>query len=311
MDMTLRDCLREATKISLQQDLADLERSDMASILSVDLLEDKIKELSRKMLFLPHEGVVLMLSKYCFELSPADTEQLYGFENAKGRFRYYRRLLSDCMGLRKNEQISDASLERACKIVMDDYLRDEMGDADETSKVVFFKGKRAFKTIRRTLAIAALIAALMFTMLMAASADFRERVIAWIVETYEKYSVFEVKDSKSTEAASPLGFTMSYLPDGAELVDTLEDVDSAFYIYELADTKTLKISIYPANTRVYVDTEGVEIHPLQMGELEGYWFAKDSLHYVCFEKDGCFISVFGTAGIEELWKVAAGIEINN
>lgn len=307
MDMTLRDCLREATRISLQKDLADLERSDMASILSMDLPEDKIKELSRKMLFLPHEGVVLMLSKYCFELSPADTEQLYGFENAKGRFRYYRRLLSDCMCLRKNEQISDASLESACKIVMDDYLRNEMGDADETSKVVPFKGKRVFRTIRRTLAIAALVAALMFTMLMAASADFRERVIQWIVETYEKYSVFEVKDDKNAATADPLAYTFSYLPDGAELVNSIEGSFYADYRYEMNDSQYIDILICPADQRVYVDTEGAEIHPLQIGDLEGYWFSKDTLRYVCYEMDGCQFSLCGTVDIDELLKVAGSV----
>lgn len=311
MDMTLRDCLREAVKISLQQDLADLERSDMASILSVDLPEDKIKELSRKMLFLPHEGVVLMLSKYCFEFSPADTEQLYGFENAKGRFRYYRRLLSDCMGLRKNEQISDASLESACKIVMDDYLRNEMGDADETSKVVPFKGKHAFRTIRRTLAIAALVAALMFTMLMAASADFRERVIAWLVETYEKYSVFDMSGEDNKPSANPRNYTFSYLPEGAELVDSFNEADFTYYEYEVNGSQSIKIMVCTANKKIYVNSEGAEIHPLQLGELEGYWFAKDSLRYVCFERDGEYYSIYGTADVEELWKVASNIEKNN
>lgn len=307
MDMTLRDCLREATRISLQKDLADLERSDMASILSMDLPEDKIKELSRKMLFLPHEGVVLMLSKYCFELSPADTEQLYGFENAKGRFRYYRRLLSDCMGLRENEQISDVSLESACKIVMDDYLRNEMGDADETSKVVPFKGKRVFRTIRRTLAIAALVAALMFTMLMAASADFRERVIQWIVETYEQYSMFKIESREKPVFASPTSFAFNYLPEGAELTDSVEDEYYAEYEYDVGGTQYIDILIFPVGQQVYVDTEGAEIRPLQVGNLEGYWFSKDTLRYVCFEMDGCQFSVCGTVDIEELIKVANSV----
>jgi len=44
----------------------------------------------------------------------------------KGRFRFYRELLSTSMGLSSEQVISDASLNRACKIAMKDYLRTEL-----------------------------------------------------------------------------------------------------------------------------------------------------------------------------------------
>ena len=170
------------------------------------------------------------------------------------------------------------------------------------------KRRPMWVTVARAAAMIALACVLTFGTLMAASAEFRERVIQWIVETYEKYSVFEVKDDKNAATADPLAYTFSYLPDGAELVNSIEGSFYADYRYEMNDSQYIDILICPADQRVYVDTEGAEIHPLQIGDLEGYWFSKDTLRYVCYEMDGCQFSLCGTVDIDELLKVAASVE---
>lgn len=160
----------------------------------------------------------------------------------------------------------------------------------------------------RIAAMIALACVLTFGSFMAVSAEFRERVIEWIVETYEQYSVFEIKGDENVDTANPLGYTFTYLPEGAKLIDKIEDDDFADYGYEVNGTQEIDITICPANYRVYVDTEGAEIHPLQIGDLEGYWLSKDALRYVCFELDGCQFSINGTVDIDELMKVAASVE---
>ena len=307
MEMTLRDCLREASALSLKHDAEALGCSEPMPGASVDLPQDRIEELSRKMLLLPHEAVVLLLNRYSFRLSPADTEELYDIEDAKGRFRFYRRLLSDCMGLGEDELISDASMESACKSMMEEYLRIEMGETVTEDKIVPFQGKRRIRTVGRALLIAAILAALLIGMLMAVSAEFRERVLSWFIEEHREYSVFQVKHSVDYTSATAQSFLFTYLPEGAELTQSDMDDDSGFRTYKINGEKTLKISIYPANTRVYVDTENAEVHPLQMGEIEGYWFSKEDLNYVCFELDEYYISVFGTTDIDELLKVVKSV----
>lgn len=307
MEMTLRDCLREASALSLKHDAEALGCSEPMPGASVDLPRSRIEELSRKMLLLPHEAVVLLLNRYSFRLSPADTEELYDMEDAKGRFRFYRRLLSDCMGLGKDELISDASLESACKSMMEEYLRIELGETVTEEKIVPFKGKRRIRTVGRALLIAAILAALLIGMLMAVSAEFRERVLSWFIEEHREYSVFQVKHSVDYTSATARSFLFTYLPEGAELTQSDMDDDSGLRTYKINGEKTLKISIHPANTRVYVDTENAEVHPLQMGEIEGYWFSKEDLNYVCFELDEYYISVFGTTDIDELLKVVKSV----
>ncbi|MBQ9720754.1 MAG: hypothetical protein IJV64_08680, partial [Oscillospiraceae bacterium] len=242
MEMTLRDCLREASALSLKHDAEALGCSEPMPGASVDLPQDRIEELSRKMLLLPHEAVVLLLNRYSFRLSPADTVELYDIEDAKGRFRFYRRLLSDCMGLGEDELISDASMESACKSMMEEYLRIEMGETVTEDKIVPFQGKRRIRTVGRALLIAAILAALLIGMLMAVSAEFRERVLSWFIEEHREYSVFQVKHSVDYTSATAQSFLFTYLPEGAELTQSDMDDDSGFRTYKINGEKTLKIS---------------------------------------------------------------------
>lgn len=310
MEMTLRDCLHEASMSSMLRDMTVCGRADPDETASVELPREKIEALSRKILFLPHEGVCVLLARYCFELSCADTEQFYGVEDAKGRFRFYRKLLSSCMGLGEKELISDASLKEACGIVMNEYLKDEAAEAPEaedSGKVVPMRGGRRIRTIGRALLIAALLATLLLGMLMAVSAKVRERVVNWFVEEHKEYSVFEVKQDVDRSLLDPRDYTFTYLPEGAELVDSFDVVDFTYSEYEVNGKQSVKIMICTANKKVYVNTENAEVHELQLGALEGYWFAKDDLKYVCFEMDDFYFSVYGTADIDELFKVAGSV----
>ena len=45
----------------------------------------------------------------------------------------------------------------------------------------------------KAVAVAAITITLLFSTAMVASAQFREKVIAWVVETFEKYSIFELQ----------------------------------------------------------------------------------------------------------------------
>ena len=57
----------------------------------------------------------------------------------------------------------------------------------------------------------------------------------------------------------------------------------------------------------YVDTENTKIEPFDKGGVTGYFFQKDGMSYICFERDGCFFSVYGSIDTDELAKIAASI----
>ena len=126
MDMNWQTMLHEAANASFEKDIEVRSAADNDAYSCVDLPKAKIRELSEKILHLPHQGIVLLFSRYCFRLSPQETEKFFQMKNAKGRFRFYRELLSTSMGLSSEQVISDASLNRACKIAMKDYLRTEL-----------------------------------------------------------------------------------------------------------------------------------------------------------------------------------------
>ena len=99
MDMNWQAMLREAADASFEKNIEALAAADNDAYSCVDLSQSKIWELSKKILLLPHPGIVLLFSRYCFQLSPEETEMFFQLKNAKGAFRFYRSLLSSCMRL--------------------------------------------------------------------------------------------------------------------------------------------------------------------------------------------------------------------
>ena len=143
MDMNWQAMLHEAAKASFEKDIEVRAAADNDAYSCVDLPKAKIQELSEKILRLPHQGIALLFSRYCFRLSPQETEKLFQIKNAKGRFRFYRDLLSSSMGLDSEQVISDASLNHACKIAMKDYLRTELKEDSAASSA----GKSRTRTL--------------------------------------------------------------------------------------------------------------------------------------------------------------------
>ena len=133
MDMSWQALLQEAAATSLEKTADTLAAAENDNCACVDLHQQQIHELSKKILLLPHQGCVLLLSRYCFRLSPEETEMFFHLENAKGRFRFYKELLSSSMGVEAGHMISDDTFGKACHITLKDYLRNEL-EADTDDK---------------------------------------------------------------------------------------------------------------------------------------------------------------------------------
>ena len=200
MDMNWQTMLHEAANASFEKDIEVRSAADNDAYSCVDLPKAKIRELSEKILHLPHQGIVLLFSRYCFRLSPQETEK-FQMKNAKGRFHFYRELLSLSMGLSSEQVISEDSLNQACKIAMKDYLRMELKKDPDVNNVGKNRTSIAFKRFSKAVAVATITITLLFSTAMVVNAQFREKVIAWVVETFEKYSSFEVqRDGENTQA---------------------------------------------------------------------------------------------------------------
>ena len=102
--------------------------------------------------------------------------------------------LQDCHPILPGSS-SDISLNHACKIVMKDYLRTELKEDSAASSAEKSRTYIVFRRFGKAVAVAAITITLLFSTAMVANAQFREKVIAWVVETFEKYSIFELQSN--------------------------------------------------------------------------------------------------------------------
>ena len=79
------------------------------------------------------------------------------------------------------------------------------------------------------------------------------------------------------------------------------------YEYAINEAESFEIMITQSDNRVYFDTENTKIEPFDKGGVTGYFFQKDGMSYICFERDSCFFSVYGSIDTDELVKIAASI----
>ena len=99
----------------------------------------------------------------------------------------------------------------------------------------------------------------------------------------------------------------TYLPDGAELKNTVEQPEMLAYEYAINESSYFNILLSKSDTRIYADAENTEIESFDKDGVIGYYFKKDDLNYICYERDGDFFSIYGSIDMDELIKIAAGI----
>jgi len=229
MDMNWQTMLHEAANASFEKDIEVRSAADNDAYSCVDLPKAKIRELSEKILHLPHQGIVLLFSRYCFRLSPQETEKFFQMKNAKGRFRFYRELLSTSMGLSSEQVISDASLNRACKIAMKDYLRTELKEDAAVSSTGKSRTHIVFRRFGKAVAVAAITITLLFSTAMVTNGKIREKVIAWIVETFKNTVSLNCKATGKHQSPICRAYKPTYLPDGAEMKEYGETAEMLAY----------------------------------------------------------------------------------
>ena len=264
MDMSWQALLQEAAATSFEKTADTLAAAENDNCACIDLHQQQIHELSKKILLLPHQGRVLLLSRYCFRLSPEETEMFFHLENAKGRFRFYKELLSSSMGVEAGCMIPDDTFVKACHIALKGYLHNELEEDADDEAAGNNRTHIAFRKVWKTVAVAAITLTLLFSTCMVANAQFRERVISWVIETFEKYSIFELHGDELDEPQDLTEYQAGYLPDGAILQDTTKQPNTepgiVLYEYAINEVESFEIMITQSDNRVYFDTENTKIY---------------------------------------------------
>ena len=100
---------------------------------------------------------------------------------------------------------------------MKEYLRAELRKDPDVHRSDQ-QGTLIFRRIRKAVAVAAITLVILFSTVMVANAQFREKVIAWVIERFEKYSSFELQSDGENMSPCLQTYHPTYLPTGAKLV---------------------------------------------------------------------------------------------
>ena len=122
---------------------------------------------------------------------------------------------------------------------MKDYLRTELKEDAAVSSTGKIRTHIVFRRFGKAVAVAAITITLLFSTAMVTNAKIREKVIAWIVETFEKYSIFELQSDGENTKPDLQSYKPTYLPDGAELKNTVEQPEMLAYEYAINESVIL------------------------------------------------------------------------
>ena len=337
MEMKWEELVQKAAIDSLDQDIKGvfaegLHKTVLHGEASYD--EQQVELLGDRILCLPHEGIALLFGEYFFHLGFEGCKKLFDIENARGKIRYYKDLINLSHYHKYCSTFSDSALTEACTVAMESYMsaendvrqneetepmerttvRHELGTKPGTAymsaspnetHIIKARHKLRFRYICRTALIAILMMVLLFSTFMVVNAEFRTRIVSWFVETYEDNSLFMTVGE--TEHVDLHGYSFSYIPEGAKLTDSFDSSGIVNYKYEIGESDYVMIYITQSGTSIFSNTEGTEVKPIKVNGYSGFWFEKELMGNIVFEREGTQFLVCGTVGKDELIKIASGI----
>lgn len=307
MHMNWQTMMHEAATVSFEANRKALAEKYGNADCCVELEPAKIKELSEKILNLPHSGIVLFFGRYYFNLSWKGMEKFFQLKDTKEDFDFYRELLSRSIGLEKKQVISEKAFRKACRKALKKYLSIEL---KENGKIDVTEKNQSVIILRkmvRAVASVAIMMTLLFSTSMVVNAEFREKVVTWMMETFDKFSVFQLNSHENGSSNDLTRYCISYVPQGATLQNTVVQSKMIAYEYTMDDADDITVLVSKDDTRVYIGIENAEMQPLELDSASGYFFAENDMNYICFEWDGNFFAVCSSLDVDELIKIANGI----
>ena len=146
---------------------------------------------------------------------------------------------------------------------------------------------------------------------MVTNAEFREKVLEWIVETYPKYSKIRldgVQNRSGSDRASELdSFQITYIPDGYELVYQSNLETMKHFRYVNSAEQSIIIQIVPGDGSNNYNTEGAEVNSCIVGNRSVLYWKKDTFS-MCIAKDRDWLIVVMTElPFDEAFKILENI----
>ncbi len=322
MPNTAKNVMKDVCKLSLQAELQKLAELDFSKIVYQTLSVEQIKQLAQKIGLLPFEYCDILFLRYCFSHTPAEIDRILVTENTVSKLRYLQRMLSSLMCL-DNTWINDKSMEEACQIALVKYRKDynSIKVLNKPNYSNAFRRKlkgikiaksptRVLMSIAKRVAIFILVCIIGFSAVLAFNAEAREKCFDWIIEVFQKFSVF-VPQNKNDEndAAKLTSLEIKYVPIEFELTDTRKGQKILVYNYSSKDNQKLTIKLFSSEvgSKSYYDTENAEIKEIIFKESQAYTWQTDEMTYLIWYQDGIECHIAGNLSIDEVFKVAENI----
>ena len=170
----------------------------------------------------------------------------------------------------------------------------------------------ALRCARRAAAYALVLLTLSFSCLMTVDASFREQVLRVVVEVLQEFTEFRyTSDLPANGQPGEVRFT--YLPEGMEEQER-EHNEIGFYVcFESADGDFMDLiqTVVSDGTSVSIglDTENADVTYFAVHGCEAMKIVKDLDHTIHWTEGDSIYTLYGTVPMEELEKVAEGIQI--
>lgn len=317
--------LREACREALDSEWLDADRMpELTSTLLNDLNGEEflLEATSRKILALPFPEQAVFLLYYGFHMNDSQISEVLVLPYAHGM---RIGMLNTLQAWASTPEVfcDPEALSQACKLALK-KLMDEVNmqpDVLHAYSRHFRKQLRKVRAAQKPVdyllqgvskAAAVLLAvSIGFSTAMVTNAEFREKVLEWIVETYPKYSKIRldgVQDRSGSDRAGELdSFQITYIPDGYELVYQSNLETMKHFRYVNSAEQSIIIQIVPGDGSNNYNTEGAEVNSCIVGNRSVLYWKKDTFS-MCIAKDRDWLIVVMTElPFDEAFKILENI----
>ena len=275
----------------------------------VELSTENISRLCEKLLLLPHEARYVLFGEYCFNMTFEAIHEMFGIDEPHGLSLWYKRLLSNLVGLKKDQMIGDTSMRQICLKALDEYTEKLERDAEFTKeRIVPFRKRRSVAKVSKIVAAAAVILVFSVVGTTTVNANFRERIVNWFTETYAKFNLFNTSSEVEPSLDEIRLFIPGYIPVDYTFVETYEIGDGVSFDYVDDDGNELVILITMPSDGWMIDTEGMDVLEMEYGGEAAFYFNNANESRFIFSKGGYPMYIMGNLGIEECIKIADEIK---
>ncbi len=321
----MTNTLREACRETLNSEWMDADRMpELAGTLlnDMDAEESLLEAASRKILALPFPEQAVFLLYYGFHMNDSQISEVLVLPYAHGM---RIGMLNTMQAWASTPEVfcDPEALSQACKLALK-KLMDEVNmqpDVLHAYSRHFRKQLRKVRAAQKPVdyllrgasrAAAVLLAvSIGFSTAMVTNAEFHEKILEWIVETYPKYSKIRldgVQDRSASDRASELAsFQITYIPDGYKLVyqSNLETMKHFRYVNSVE--QSIIIQIVPGDGSNNYNTEGAEVKSCIVGNRSVLYWKKDTFS-MCIAKDRNWLIVVMTElPFDESFKILENI----